>query len=278
MKAGGRSPFFSLALIVLVAGCRSKEPLEAELRNKELLYRESLEEQRKAECRIESLQREVDALRHGGRLSPEQAAIAGGVRRITLGRATGGYDRDGQPGDELLQVVLEPRDCDDHVIKAPGVLQIFVLDITPQGLKVPIGSWELSPEDLSKNWKQGLLSSGYILNLPWKQYPHCDSIRVVARFIVGDGRVYETDKDTRAHVMPGAAGRPPEVITDPPTPPPPSDSLPPPRVFPSSNPSEGPLILPSSKSEYRGPRPNTPWVPASPPGSVRIGRPEPVQP
>ncbi len=194
MKAGGRIRFAIVALLLLVpAGCRSRNQdlLENELRHREGLYREALDEQRKAECRIDSLQREVETLRQGGpKIPPEQAALAGGVKRITLGRSTGGFDKDNCPGDELLQVIVEPRDCDDHVIKAPGQLQVFALEITPQGLKLPLSSWDISPEQLRSSWKPGLLSTGYTLNLPWQNFPHTDTVRVVVRLIVADGRTY----------------------------------------------------------------------------------------
>jgi len=288
MKAGGRAAIF---LALLLAGCRNRDLLEGELRQREELYREALDEQRKAEARADALQRELAAVRHGGpHLAPEAAAMSLGVKRITLGRATGGYDQDGLPGDEMLQVVVEPRDCDDHVIKAPGSLQVCALEITPQGLKVPISTWELSPEELRRTWKQGLLSTGYSLLLPWKHQPHTDMVRVVVRLIVADSRIYEADKDVRVHVLPGADTRPPAVSTDavpmpgttsrPPTvttDPAPADSLPAPRVLPNDSSSEGPSLVPStSKSEYHTSRRITPWTPATLQGTVRIGRPEPI--
>jgi len=58
-------------------------------------------------------------------------------------------------------VVIEPRDYDDHSIKAPGTVHISVLEITPQGVKTPLCSWDISAEQLRQNWRQGLLSTGY---------------------------------------------------------------------------------------------------------------------
>jgi hypothetical protein len=297
MKAGGRLSYLLLSLSLLLAGCRNNDVLENELRHRESLYREALEEQRKAECRIDSLQREVEALRQGpARMPPEQAAMAFGVKRITLGRSTGGYDKDECPGDELLQVVVEPRDCDEHVIKAPGTLQVFALEITPQGLKVPVSSWEISSEDLRRTWKQGLLSTGYTLQLPWRQFPHCDMVRVVVRLIVAESRVYEADKDVRVHIVPGIPERPAEIVpsrppvivpsrppesSSGPSPPPatlPLDNLPLPRTLPdvpAPVPAE-PLLLPSSRSDYRAPRQAVSWTPPTLQGAVRVLRPEPL--
>jgi hypothetical protein len=254
MQAGGRNSLLFLGLLLL-AGCKhNNDVLESELRHRETLYRDALDEQRKAECRIDALQREVESLRHGpAKMAPEQAALAFGVKRITLGRSTGGYDKDNCPGDELLQVIVEPRDCDEHVVKAPGTLHVFALEITPQGLKVPISSWEISPENLRQNWKQGLLSTGYTLLLPWQQFPHTEMVRVIARLTVADGRVYEADKDVRVHIVAGApSSRLPDVPVGPapPTSLPPLDSLPPPRLLPAHPAPEptGPLLPPPSTS------------------------------
>jgi hypothetical protein len=283
MRAGGRLRFVLLCLVLgLAAGCRNRDLLENELRHREELYRDALDEQRKAECRVESLQREVEVLRQGQpKLSPEQAALSLGVKRITLGRATGGYDKDGLPGDELLQVVVEPRDCDDHVIKAPGTLQICALEITPQGLKLPLCTWQLGPEELSKTWKQGLLSTGYTLFLPWKQQPHSEMVRVTVRLIVADSRVYETDKDVKVRCVPGLPPRPPDVSAEP-VPAETLDTLPPPRpVFPGTAPPAEPFLFPSSRAtptpgeEHRAARPAPNWAPPER-RPVRIGRPAPL--
>jgi hypothetical protein len=285
MKAGGpQKIWFYAGLFFLLAGCRSgnRDLLENELRHREELYREALEEQRKAECRIDSLQREVEAMRRGGPPpTPEQAALALGVKRITLGRSTAGYDGDGLPGDEVLQVVVEPRDCDEHIIKAPGVLQVLAQEITPQGVKIPVSSWELGPEDLRKSWKQGLLSSGYTLLLPWKQYPRTESVRVTVRFIVADARVYEADKDVRVRVCAGLPARPPDVsgeVVPPPVVGPLLDTLPAPRAIPENPPP--PEFPPASAHrltvEHRAARPAPTWIPVSVRAPVQIGRPQPL--
>ena len=207
MLARCRGAFFLLLLplSLLSAGCRNKSGvIEMELRTKETLYRQSLEEQSRSEARIQALQLEINALRKGARITPEQAASTFGIKRIALGRSTGGWDNDGLPGDELLQIVVEPRDSDDHVIKAPGSLQIFTLDISPQGIKTPLCMWDISEAKLRQNWKEGLLSNGYTLTLPWKQFPAYEQVRVVVRFITPDHRVYEADKDIKVRLVPGA--------------------------------------------------------------------------
>ena len=45
----------------------------------------------------------------------------GGIcKAVTLATGTGGRDDDGLPGDELLQVVISPKDADGTAVKVPG--------------------------------------------------------------------------------------------------------------------------------------------------------------
>src|SRR5262249_33595246 len=128
----------ALGLLVSAGGCRNpSELLEAELRTRENDVRELRDELYRQECQNEALQREMRAVRQSGsaKVTPEQASQTYTLKQITLGRGTGGYDDDMCPGDEALQVVLEPRDCDGHPIKAPGALHIDALDVSPEGIK-----------------------------------------------------------------------------------------------------------------------------------------------
>jgi hypothetical protein len=117
------------------------------------------------------------------------------VRSLTLGTGTGGRDDDGLPGDETLQVVIVPKDDEGTAVKVPGRVQVTAAEVTTEGLKVPIGKWEVSAEQLKKTWKGGLLSSGYFVPLQWDQAPTSERVRVTVRFVTADGRSYEADKD-----------------------------------------------------------------------------------
>ena len=254
MLARSRGAFFllMLPLFFLSIGCRNKTDLvETQLRTKEMMYREVMEEQRRAEAQILSMHREIEALRQGAKTTPEQAAQTFGLKRIVLGRATGAFDHDNLPGDEVLQVVVEPRDESDHAIKSPGCLQILALEITPQGVKMPLCAWDIGPDQLRKSWKQGLLSTGYTLILPWKNLPTTEQVRVIVRFITPDQRMYEADKDIKVRLVPGAAQRRMELM---------------PEGAPMPAPELGPFLAPTSKttsSSYR-PEPFTQWHPRAP--------------
>lgn len=201
-KRTGRAPlaaasFFLVAFsIPLVAGCRSCERVEAELRARENEVRELKDELHRLEAINDGMMHEQAARANSSaKITPEASAQTFQIKEVVLGRQTSGFDEDNTPGDEGLQVVVEPRDADGHSLKAPGSLEVSVLEIQPQGIKTPLSTWEVPPDQLRRMWKSGLLSTGYYVHLTWKNWPSVNKLRVVARFILADGRVFEADKD-----------------------------------------------------------------------------------
>jgi hypothetical protein len=270
MQARCRIAFLLFFLPFLVIGCRSNtNKLESELRTRDQLYRDALEEQRRMEANNIALRHELDAVRQGGPVGPTGPASGFGVKRIALGRGTGGLDLDSTPGDELLQVVVEPRDGEDHAFKAPGTLHIFALEVTQQGIKNPLCLWEIPPDKLHASWKSGLLSTGYTLTMPWKALPIYENVRIVVRFVTPDQRSFEADRDIKVRVVPGALQKRPEIVPGPP-------------IY-----EMGPILMPTGKSTsswMRAPEePSTPtrtqWradPPSAPGGTITIGQPMPL--
>ncbi len=145
------------------------------------------------------------------------------IRSLTLATGTGGRDDDGYPGDELLQVVIAPKDADGTAVKVPGKAVVTAYDILPEGQKVPIGRWDVTNEQLRKAWKGGLLGSGYFLPLQWDLPPTSSRVRVAVVFTTNDGRSYESDRDVTVKPLPGIGkpAPPPTVVLPGPGPAPP---------------------------------------------------------
>jgi hypothetical protein len=251
------------AVALSLSGCRSCSRVEAELRARESDVLELRDRLDQAEFHNHGLVRELLALRglpgpHGVIEAPSEPYP---VRSIALGRQTGGRASETLPGDDALQVLVEPRDPEGSTIKAPGALVIEALEVTTEGLKRPLSMWQIPPQELRNRWQSGLITTGYSLTLPWKAWPTTDRLRVIARFQLLDGRVFEADKDVRVRVLPENQRKtlpPPYPLTPPPptdgkeeTPPtvpgtrPPAEILPPPK--PEASP--GPPPLPPPKPE-----------------------------
>ena len=160
---------FCLLCLLTACGCRSNanariDVLEAELRardNQIAILRGELEQARIVNQAIEQ-ELHVTPLPHPPEISgrPLAPLAVGPLKELEIGRGTGGVDRDGILGDESLLVVVVPRDTDGSEIKAAGSLLVSAYEVTPQGLKLPLSTWQLSQLDLRKSWKSGLFSTG----------------------------------------------------------------------------------------------------------------------
>jgi hypothetical protein len=117
------------------------------------------------------------------------------VKELALARGTGGVDEDGITGDEGLMVVVAPKDEDGTAVKVPARVDIAAWEITPAGLKNPIGVWSLPPEKVRPSWRSGFISAGYFVAVPWQTYPSQDRVRIAVRLTTLDGRAFEADKD-----------------------------------------------------------------------------------
>jgi hypothetical protein len=275
---------FLLLLGISQTGCRNHcELVEMALRAREQDLRALKEELVRLQVENCGLKKElIDQhqsawIPGGGPISPEYASQTYMLKRVTLGRGTGGYSETAKPWDDALQVVIEPRDSADDIIKAPGKVQITALEISPEGLKAPLSTWNISAEQLRNSWKQGFFSNGYVLVLPWQQMPKNKQVRVTIRFQLSDGRVFEADKDVTVIVGPMILPAPKgPIMIDPKAP------IMTEPTWPGSLES---LPIPKEKSGTMGnpPRPTgsnvhstSNWQPASLNGAVKMLPPVPV--
>jgi hypothetical protein len=122
------------------------------------------------------------------------------VKEIALARGTGGVDEDGVAGDEGLMVVIAPRDEDGTAVKVPARVEIAAWEVSSAGLKQPIGTWSLSADKVRPTWRNGFISAGYFVTVPWQTYPSQEKLRVAVRLTTLDGRAFEADKDISVKV------------------------------------------------------------------------------
>ncbi len=244
--ASPRLRFFYCLLLTascqLAAGCRGLgkpdtqyDLLTAELRTRERELMECRAERDHLRLLSQAYQRQIQYQYPAATCPPEGGAPSLPLRDISLGTGTGGVDDDRQPGDESLMAVIVPRDADGVAVKVPARATVLAYEITPEGLKTPLGKWEVSPDQLRKTWRSGLLSSGYFVPLQWERPPTTARMRVVARLTTLDGHDYEADKDVSVRPLAGIAPAVP-VVPPPSVPeaPPGTQELPPPTVSPAA--------------------------------------------
>ncbi len=239
-------------IVCLATGCRAitrspYDQIEAELRTRE---RELAE----ARAQLQNSKQLNDAYARTPR-GPDCGDAAPApyqpIKEIVLGSGTGGADNDDQPGDEALQVVLVPRDGDNSAVKVPANVTVFAFEVAKNGTKAAIGRWDVPPDTLRKNWKSGLLSTGYYLTMQWDQLPAYDRVKLLVRMQTLDGRVFEAEKEVTVRVLPnGGVGMrenclppaavprvPPAIVPSAPPGPPMVDVLPLPKEVKANRPA-----------------------------------------
>lgn len=133
-------------------------------------------------------------------------------------------------------------------VKVPARVSILASEMSREGIKTPIGKWEVSPEQLRKTWRGGLLTSGFFVPLQWDKAPGTDKLRVTVRFNTLDGRTFEADKDVTIRPLPGIGphGLPspiPTPLSSPATP----ATPPQPPTIPTPNVPELPFPAPAAQ-------------------------------
>jgi hypothetical protein len=144
-------------------------------------------------------QREANAFRH--QLHDQGQAVLAAEQSAILFRAaelrvqswlTGGIDRDGQPGDEGLSVLVAPVDAAGDVIKLPGEIRIELLDLSqPVGEQV-IARRQISLDDSESLWHRGFVGTGYLIELNWERIPTQPDVTLSVRLEAPDGRQFQT--------------------------------------------------------------------------------------
>ena len=190
--------------LLLASGCmptRNAEILEARLRQQEDQVTELQSQLSEAQSEYQVSRREADALRTQltnlgePTLLPEQAGALYSVTGIELSKLlTGSIDRDNRQGDELLSVVILPHDEQGALVKIGGSIELELLDLAQPEDDRRIGHWSFDAEETCEQWHHGLISSGFVFQLPWQQKPESPQLLIHARLTTSDGRQFETSR------------------------------------------------------------------------------------
>lgn len=188
--------------LLLAAGCLGArgdiELVEARLRQQQDLADRYARDLLAAERERDAARHEAELLRRqiadGGQaaIPPELAQSLFQVRGIEFNTLmTGGRDRDGQPGDDVIVAVFVPRDEHGDVVKLPGAIELEALDLNRPDDQRQVGKWTFSTEESRKLWKSGAFNSGYQLEVPLPNPGPSSKIILHARLATADGRQFD---------------------------------------------------------------------------------------
>ena len=168
--------FFSLVLsfllpAILLSGCG---PSQAELDRASADLVTARREGRRLRGENEKLQQQVTArdqrIKDLMTLGPKRLDRLFHVRRIELGKYTGGVDLDDKPGHDGIRVYLTPIDQAGHTIKAAGRVKVELFDLANPPDRNLLGRFEWSTKQASGNWVSFVVYH-YSLTCPWPSRP-----------------------------------------------------------------------------------------------------------
>ncbi len=141
--------------------------------------------------------------------SPELLPRQGRLHQIHLNKLlSGGLDADGQPGDEGVLAVLEPRSAEGKLVREPGQVSLMIRDATRKGPRAQLARWDFESDELCGYWRKSPLAEGYVFELPWPaNVPQGGQLQLWARLITDSGQKYLTHLDI--DVQPGGSTVPP---------------------------------------------------------------------
>jgi hypothetical protein len=123
--------------------------------------------------------------------SPEQAENSFRVTGIEIvSLLSGGLDRDDEPGDELLTLLVSPQDRTGETLRTDGTLTVEAFDFSQTGEQQRIGLWEFAGRDLADLWHSGVIGRGFRLVKPWQTMPSSGEVTVHVRLVSSDGRQF----------------------------------------------------------------------------------------
>lgn len=115
---------------------------------------------------------------------------------------TGGLDRDGVPGDEGIQVVLEPLDANGQVLPAPAEVAVALMDHTLPPGEQRLAYWAFPADEAGEHRRSGGISRGLQFDLLWgkERYPANRELDVYARYTTSDGRALTAQHKVRVRL------------------------------------------------------------------------------
>ena len=122
------------------------------------------------------------------------------VTEIVINRGQSrGHDVDGEPGDEGLNLLIQPKTARGETMLTSGELTISIIDPLEPAANQRIGIWKFLPKETELFFaEENETTRGILLHLPWDQaLPQNKEIVVFVRFTTPDGRRLETSSQIR---------------------------------------------------------------------------------
>lgn len=161
----------TLTLTAGLTGCFDQVSAES--------YRDVQRKKQLAEERVQQLEDELATLQQSQRTLEAQVARLRGLDsqdamnelifpdRIALEGMSGGYDQDGEPGDDGIVVFVQPIDRDGHVVKAAGSLRVRILDLANAPNRNLVAEYYFDVPTTRSLWYGRMWTHHFTVRCPW---------------------------------------------------------------------------------------------------------------
>ena len=208
---------FSLLLLALLAGgCagrRDVDLLEAKLREQEDQVRSLHAQVQQSKSELTAARRLNETLRqqfvrpasHDETFDLDELHFrVTGLKINTL--LTGGFDRDGKPGDDQITLFFTAVDDRDRTIQVPGRVECELLDPAQPADQQRLGLWSFDAQKTRAAWVKTLGSFGYRFELPWQTPPRSQDLELRVRLHSVNGNQFETSSPLHIRLPKSALG------------------------------------------------------------------------
>ena len=212
-----RLTFRLLSLAVIAAsGCASRgnvDLLEARLREQEDQLRSLHTQVDRTNSELTAARRLNDSLKqkvvqpanHEATfdLSEQQFQVTGLKINPLL---TGGFNRDGKPGDDQVTLVFTAIDRREQPVRLPGQVECELLDPSQPAEQQRLGLWTFDAAKTRAAWQKTLGSFSYRFELPWQSPPTTSDLDLHVRFQSQHGDRFEASAPIRITLSKPALG------------------------------------------------------------------------
>jgi hypothetical protein len=183
----GPMAFACFGPALMVVGCNTVSGEEYGRVQRELINTQ--EQVQKLQAQVAAKQQAIDMMKN------REVAGAPGVTpkkleelevpvRIDLERLSGGYNDDGQPGDDGIVLYIQPIDRNGDVIKAAGSIKVTLLDLANSPDQYIIDECQFDVKKTRELWYGQLWTHHYTVHCPWQpgRPPRHDEITARVEF------------------------------------------------------------------------------------------------
>jgi len=192
------------ASLLMGIGCQSasvrrSDELESRLREQQALIERLTASLDRVETDRNVVRREAAILRDElVRLQPSTEVVhaAHSLSRVDrveiLPLLSGGLDRDEIPGDELVSLLIAPRDSNGETHRVQGALSLWLRDISHPDGSHDVSSAEFSETESAALWHNGIVGRGFRVVVPLPGNLKSGDITAQVRFTTNAGRQFDT--------------------------------------------------------------------------------------